>query len=148
MTVDLLERKNGREFADRNSLRESILFNVHRNLFCVSPKSPHFLALASSPFSLVLPRKFSQPSVPRRHSHLSPSLSRFSVRRPQATTEMFQRFKDTRVSVDTTRLTHERDCITKTLYTYVCAISCEKIFHGTIRPGRVDLWEDNALPSR
>ncbi|KAL0117243.1 hypothetical protein PUN28_010229 [Cardiocondyla obscurior] len=30
------------EFADCNFLRESILFNVHRNLFCRSSKLPPF----------------------------------------------------------------------------------------------------------
>lgn len=41
--------KRTTEFADRNFLRESILFNVHRNLFCASPK----LLLFRSPFSLL-----------------------------------------------------------------------------------------------
>lgn len=47
--------KKTAEFANRNFLRESILFNVHRNLFCASPKLLFFYSPFLSFLSRVTP---------------------------------------------------------------------------------------------
>lgn len=58
---------------------------------------------------------------------------------------MFQRFKDTRVSVDTTRLTQREETVSHESLVHtkpmrVISREKKKKFHGTIRPRREDLW--------
>lgn len=53
---------------------------------------------------------------------------------------MSQRFKDTRVSVDTIRLTQREETMSRKSCIHVCAISREKIYRDTIHPVREDLW--------